>query len=65
MDSEKALQQAVNAIKAGDTETGQQLLAQVISADPQNEAAWLWCQCSGVNVPVVFGYDVPPLQVSV
>ena len=24
-----------------------------------------WCQCSGVNVPVAFGYDVPPVQVSV
>ena len=41
MDSEKALQQAIAAIKAGDKITGQQLLAQVISADPQNEAAWL------------------------
>jgi len=40
MDSEKALRQAIAAIKAGDQETGQQLLAQVISADPQNEAAW-------------------------
>ena len=37
-----SLQQAIAAIKAGDKETGQQLLAQVISADPQNEAAWVW-----------------------
>ena len=42
MHSEKVLQQAINAIKAGDNETGQQLLAQVIKADPKNEAAWLW-----------------------
>jgi len=41
MDSEKALRQAIAAIKAGDNETGQQVLAQVINADPQNEAAWL------------------------
>ncbi len=36
------LQRAIAAIKAGDKKTGQQLLAQVINADPQNEAAWLW-----------------------
>ena len=35
------LQQAIAAIKAGDDETGQQLLAQAINADPQNEVAWL------------------------
>ena len=36
------LQQAIAAIKSGDKATGQQLLAQVVNADPQNEAAWLW-----------------------
>ncbi len=36
------LQQAIAAIKAGDKKSGQQLLAQVVNADPQNEAAWLW-----------------------
>ena len=36
------LQQAIAAIKAGDKETGQQLLMKVIKADPKNEAAWLW-----------------------
>ena len=36
------LQQAIAAIKAGDKKTGQQLIAQVIKADPKNEAAWLW-----------------------
>ena len=36
------LQQAIAAIKAGDKEAGQQLLAQVIKAEPKNEAAWLW-----------------------
>ncbi len=38
------LQQAIAAIKAGDKETGQQPLQQVINADPQNEAVRL---CGG------------------
>lgn len=36
------LQEAINFIKSGDKKTGQQLLAQVLKADPQNEMAWLW-----------------------
>ena len=36
------LQQAITAIKSGDKVTGQQLLAQVIKAEPKNETAWLW-----------------------
>ncbi len=36
------LKQAIAAIKAGDNETGHQLLMKVIKADPANEAAWLW-----------------------
>ena len=36
------LPRAIAAIKAGDTETGQRLLVQVIKVDPQNETAWLW-----------------------
>lgn len=36
------LQEAITAIKSGDKVTGQQLLAQVIKAEPKNETAWLW-----------------------
>jgi len=36
------LRQAITAIKSGDKVTGQQLLAQVIKAEPKNETAWLW-----------------------
>ena len=37
-----ALQRAIAAIRSGDKETGQRLLAQVIRNDPHNENAWLW-----------------------
>ena len=46
------LQQAIAAIKAGDKETGQQLLQQVINADPQNEAAWLCGGGGGQEAPL-------------
>lgn len=36
------LQQAITSIKAGDKETGQQLLLEIVKADPNNEQAWLW-----------------------
>jgi small-conductance mechanosensitive channel len=36
------LQHAIEAIRSGDKETGQRLLAEVIRNDPRNEAAWLW-----------------------
>jgi hypothetical protein len=36
------LQEAIKFIKAGDKTQGQQLLAQIIKADPRNETAWLW-----------------------
>jgi ribosomal protein L40E len=36
------LQQAVAAIKAGDRAAGQRLLVDVLKADQNNEAAWLW-----------------------
>lgn len=36
------LRQAINAIEAGDEETGQQLLAQLLEAEPKNVQAWLW-----------------------
>jgi hypothetical protein len=36
------LQQAIAAIRAGDKESGRQLLAGVLQADPCNETAWLW-----------------------
>jgi hypothetical protein len=35
-------EQAIAAIKAGDKNTGGQLLNQVLQTDPQNETAWLW-----------------------
>jgi hypothetical protein len=36
------LEQAIQAIKSGDKNTGLVLLAQVIRADPNNESAWIW-----------------------
>jgi hypothetical protein len=36
------LQRAIQAIRSGDKETGQRLLAEVIRNDPRNETAWLW-----------------------
>jgi MFS family permease len=39
--SEK-LQEAISSIKSGNKQLGQQLLAQIIQAEPNNETAWLW-----------------------
>jgi len=36
------LQEAIEAIKAGDKETGRQMLADILQADLENEQAWLW-----------------------
>jgi ferric-dicitrate binding protein FerR (iron transport regulator) len=36
------LRQAVNAIKAGNRETGQTLLVDALKLDEENEVAWLW-----------------------
>ncbi len=36
------LQQAINAIKSGDKETGKKLLAEFLETNPKNEKAWLW-----------------------
>ena len=36
------LQQAIAAIETGDTWSAQQLLIQVLRAEPRNETAWLW-----------------------
>ena len=36
------LQQAIVLIKSGDKQNGERLLAEVLKADPGNEAAWLW-----------------------
>jgi len=36
------LQQAINAIKSGDKETGKRLLTEFLETDPKNEKAWLW-----------------------
>ena len=38
----ETLQRAITAIRSGDNETGQRLLAEVIRNEPRNEAAWLW-----------------------
>ncbi len=36
------LQRAIDAIRSGDNETGQQLLEEAIRDDPHNATAWLW-----------------------
>lgn len=36
------LKQAITAIKSGQKQVGQQLLARVIQEEPNNEVAWLW-----------------------
>jgi len=36
------MQQAIALIKSGDKQGGQRLLAEVVTADPKNEMAWLW-----------------------
>lgn len=36
------LGRTIAAIRAGDKETGQRLLAELILGDPRNETAWLW-----------------------
>jgi hypothetical protein len=40
--SSDTLQSAIVSIRAGDKETGQRLLAEVIRGDRRNETAWLW-----------------------
>jgi hypothetical protein len=42
MGTEQRLQQAVQAIRAGDKELGRRLLAAVLRDDPHNARAWLW-----------------------
>jgi len=36
------LNQAITTIKAGDKQTGRQLLIEILKAEPHNENAWLW-----------------------
>ena len=36
------LQQAIDAIKSGDKETGKKLLTEFLETNPKNETAWLW-----------------------
>lgn len=36
------IKEAVAAIKAGDKQTGRQLLTEIIHSEPNNELAWLW-----------------------
>jgi len=42
MDATEMLRQAATALAVGDRATATRLLAQVLQADPRNEAAWLW-----------------------
>jgi len=42
IENNEILQQAVTAIKSGDTERGKELLIEVIEKDESNENAWLW-----------------------
>ena len=37
-----SLEEAIKVIKAGDKETGRQMLADILQADLENELAWLW-----------------------
>ena len=36
------IQQAIQAVKAGERELAQNLLSQILAADPNNDQAWLW-----------------------
>ena len=36
------LEEAIRAVKSGDTDRGRLLLLQIVKADPENELAWLW-----------------------
>jgi hypothetical protein len=36
------LQQAITLIKSGDKKSGQNLLVDIVNANPKNEIAWLW-----------------------
>ena len=36
------LKEAIRIIQAGDKQTGQRLLVQILKNDPNNEVAWLW-----------------------
>ncbi|MBV5343123.1 hypothetical protein JZU68_05765 [bacterium] len=36
------LQQAIQLIKSGDKKTGGEILAKLVTLDPDNEGAWLW-----------------------
>jgi tetratricopeptide (TPR) repeat protein len=40
--SPEKLQQAIALVKSGDKESGQKLLFEIVSQDPDNETAWLW-----------------------
>jgi len=46
MVDQNSLKAAVQAIKAGDRQTGGRILTRILKQDPQNELAWLWfSQC--------------------
>lgn len=39
---QRKLEQGIQALRAGEREKGRQLLTEVVTADEQNEKAWLW-----------------------
>ena len=41
------LQKAITAIKAGDTQSGREVLYNVLKSDPYNENGWLWLSSTG------------------
>lgn len=58
------LQQAITAIKTGDKVAGQQLLVQIVKADPHNEAAWLWMTTVTDDLEKKKGYLNKVLQIN-
>lgn len=42
VDDEKALEQAISAVKSGDRQAARCLLARILRRDPENASAWLW-----------------------
>ena len=49
MTTEDRLHDAIAAIKAGDTQRGQEIIAEIIKTDRQNEQAWLWLTQTGIT----------------
>jgi len=41
---------AIAAVRAGDKTSGQQLLSEIVKAEPSNETAWLWLSACVDNI---------------